>query len=191
MRNNSSIIVRNVRFVFVHVFEKDELMQKYSARILVPKNSPQVQDLIEAFQAAVAIGADRLKGYQPAWSETIHDGDTKFDKEGKPVHPGHYYLNAKSNSKPGIVKVNKSGMGSKTMEITDPDEFYSGCYGCADIAFFAFNQGVNRGVSVALNNVLKVGGEDGEGNGPRIGGGRQNAESVFGAYIEEGEDFPE
>ena len=90
--------------------------------------------------------------------------------------------------KPGIVKVNPTGIGGKTMAITDESEFYSGCYGWADVGFFAFNQGVNSGISVGLNNLLKTGGEDGQGNGQYMGG-RSSAESVFGAEIE-ADDMP-
>ena len=187
MANNSSVIIRNARFAYVHVFEKDDLMQKYSVRILIPKNSPQIPEIQAAIQAAALNGADKLKGFTVQVSDVIHDGDTKMSKEGKPLHPGHYYINAKTDSKPGVFKANESGLGGKTMEITDPTEFYSGCYGYADVNFFAFNQGVNRGISCALNNLLKIGGEDGKGNGPHMGGGRSSAESVFGSFIEEDE----
>lgn len=188
MANNpSQIVIRNVQFAYVSVFEPSDLSGKYEVRILIPKNSPQLTEVKQAIQAAVTIGADKLKGLQISWENVIHDGDTKLSRDGKPVHPGHYYINAKSNSKPGIVKANNTGLGGKTMEITDPTEFYSGCYGAADVNFFAFNQGVNRGISCGLNNILKIGGENGAGDGPRMGGGRASAESVFGAVIDDDE----
>ena len=189
MKNNpAQIIIKNVRFAYVHVFEKDELADKYTCRILVPKNSPQIEDIKGCIAAACAAGSAKLGGRQIPWTEVLHDGDAKQSKEGQSVHPGFWYLNAKSTNKPGVVKVNPTGVGGKTMAITDESEFYSGCYGWADLGFFAFNQGVNRGISVGLNNVLKTGGEDGQGNGQYMGG-RSSAESVFGAEIE-ADDLP-
>ena len=185
MKNNpAQIIIKNVRFAYVHVFEKDELADKYTCRILIPKNSPQIEDIKRCIAAACAAGSDKLGGRQIPWTEVLHDGDVKKNADGQPVHPGYWYLNAKSTNKPGVVKVNSSGIGGKTMEITDEAEFYSGCYGWADLGFFAFNQGVNYGISVGLNNVLKIGGEDGLGNGQFMGG-RASAESVFGAELED------
>ena len=184
------MVIKNVQFAYVHVFEKDELMNKFSVRILIPKNSPQLAEIQSAIQAAVLAGADKLKGLNFDWTYVLHDGDAKLTQKGERLHPGCYYLNAKSNNQPGIVKVNTSGMGGKTMAITDETEFYSGCYGWADVNFFAFNQGVNRGISCAINNILKTGGEDGQGNGPHMGGGRSSAEAVFGADLVT-DDLPE
>lgn len=186
MKNNpAQIIIKNVRFAYVHVFEKDELADKYTVRILIPKNSPQIEEIKACIRTANEIGASKLSGAQIPWNKVLHDGDIEAKGE---EHAGHYYLNAKSTNKPGVVKVNPTGVGGKTMAITDDSEFYSGCYGWADVGFFAFNQGVNKGISVGLNNVLKIGGEDGYGNGTYMGG-RSSAESVFGAEIEAG-DMP-
>ena len=187
--NPAQILLKNVRFAYVHVFEKDELADKYTCRILVPKNTPQLGEIQAAIKAACSSpnGVKALGGKVIPWTEVLHDGDAKLTKGRQPVHPGYYYLNAKSSNKPGVVKVNSTDIGGKTMEITDESEFYSGCYGWADLGFFAFNQGVNYGISVGLNNVLKIGGEDGLGNGEFMGG-RASAESVFGAELEDNYD---
>lgn len=185
--NPAQIVIKDVRFAYVHVFEKDELNGKYSCRILIDKTSPQVAAIQKAIQNAIQQGADKLKGKTIAWNQVLHDGDLP-GKEGTPLHPGCWYLNAKSTNKPGIVKRNNSGLGGKTTEITDESEFYSGCYGWADVGFFAFDSGVNKGISVGLNNVLKIGGEDGLGNGKFLGG-RASAESVFGAELEDEDEL--
>ena len=64
------------------------------------------------------------------------------------------------------------------MEIIDPEEVYSGCYGRASINFYAFNTNGNRGVGVGLNNIQKL------SDGDHLGASRASAESDFG-----GEDF--
>ena len=180
-QNPAQLVIKNVRFAFVNVFAPDDLSGRYSVRILIPKNSPQLGEIRNCIQAAVTAGAATLKGKSVSWNEVVHDGDLPNNK-GEQPHPGFYYLNAKAKNKPGVVKVNPTGIGGKTMAITDDAEFYSGCYGWADVGFFAFNQGVNSGVTCRLNNVLKTGGEDGLGNGQFMGG-RASAESVFGAEL--------
>ena len=167
--NSTKVILKNVRFSYVYVFTKDN-NDKYSCSLLIDKNDPQVEELKAAIQAAVSQGAAVLgPGFKLDVSKVLHDGDEKDD----PNYRGHWYLNAKSKNKPGVVKKNSSGMGGKTTDITDESEFYSGCYGAASVNFFAFNQGVNKGISCGLNNVLKL------GDGPFLGG-RSSAESDLG-----------
>ena len=178
--NPAQIVLKNVRFAYVHVFEKDEMNDKYSVRILIPKNSPQLGDIKACIAAACAAGSAKLGGKQIPWNKVLHDGDIEVKGED---HAGHYYLNAKSTNKPGVVKVNPTGIGGKTMAITDESEFYSGCYGWADVGFFAFNQGVNKGISVALNNLMKT--RDGDPLGSA-----QSAEADFGQFVEDDDDLP-
>ncbi len=184
--NPAQIVIKDVRFAFVHVFQPDDLSGKYSCRLLIPKNSPQLADIKACIATACQVDASKLNGKVIPWAEVLHDGDAVRKVGQEPPHPGHWYLNAKSTNKPGVVKVNNTGLGGKTMAITDESEFYSGCYGWADVGFFAFNSGVNSGLSVRLNNLMKIGGEDGQGNGEYMGG-RSSAESVFGAELD---DFP-
>ena len=88
-----------------------------------------------------------------------------------------YFLNANSTQKPGIVD-------RDLVEIIDPEEVYSGCYGRASINFYAFNTNGNRGVGVGLNNIQKL--SDGE----HLGATRASAESDFGGEdFEDEEDF--
>jgi len=177
--NNARIVLKNVRFAYCHVFEKDQLNEKYSARIILPKDHPQVAEVKAAIKAAAMAGAGRLAGKQVRISDVLHDGDIEAKSE---EFAGAYYLNAKSKNKPGVVKANTTGMGGKVVEITDPEEFYSGCWGHASIAFFAFNTGVKAGLGCALNNVMKT--KDGD-----YLGGRSSAESEFGDLV--GDEAPE
>lgn len=180
---SSKVVVRNVRFSYVHVFEKDTFNDKYSVSILFPKGDKEMLDEIkQAVKAAATQGAAKLgPGYQVKLSSVIHDGDV--EKAGDEAYKGMYYLNAKSDRKPGVVKRNTTGLGGKTVEISSPDEFYSGCYGHASVTFFAFNQGVNKGISVALNNLMKT--RDGDPLGSA-----QSAEADFGQFVEDDDDCP-
>jgi hypothetical protein len=86
-----------------------------------------------------------------------------------------YFLNAKSDRKPGIVDKDLN-------EILDPDEVYSGCWGRASINFYPYDFNGNRGVGVGLNNIQKL--KDGE----RLGAALATAEDDFGDGFEDDED---
>ena len=178
--NNARIVLQNVRFAYCHVFEKDELNDKYSVRIIIPKDHPQIAEVKAAIKAAATAGAGRLAGKQVRISDVLHDGDIEAKSE---EFAGAYYVNAKSKNKPGVVKPNTTGLPGKVIEITDPEEFYSGCWGHASIAFFAFNTGVKAGLGCALNNVMKT--KDGE-----YLGGRTSAESEFAGLVGESGTAP-
>lgn len=180
---STRVILKDVRFAYSHVFEKDDLNQKYTCRILLAKNSPQVKDLRSAWDAAVKAGAAKLAGkLPPRFEDCIHDGDIEGKTED---YKGVFYLNAKSKDKPGVVKINTTGIGGKTTNITDPDEFYSGCYGMASISFYAYYNSGKSGIGVALNNVCKT------SDGDYLGGGRTSAEDDFGGGAADIDDLPE
>lgn len=179
MANNSNdtrVVIKDVRFSYVHLFEKDN-NDKYSVSLIIPRNSPHIAEIKAAVQAAAKNGVAKLgSNFRLDINKVLHDGD--IEKINDEAYANSYYLNAKSPKKVGIVKKNESGIGGKTTDITDPDEFYSGCYGMASVTFFAFNSGTNRGIGCALNNVLKT--EEGE----RLGGGA-SAEADFGEMLDE------
>ena len=86
------------------------------------------------------------------------------------------FLNAKSNSKPGIVDADLN-------EILDPDEVYSGCYGRASINLYPYDFNGNRGIGAGLNTIQKLKDDD------RLGGGRATTEEDFGDDYDDEEDF--
>lgn len=102
----------------------------------------------------------------------LRDGDT--DKEDDEVYDNHYFLNAKSTTRPGICDKNK-------VAIVDEDEIYSGVWAYVSVTFFAYDVSGNRGVACGLNNIMKF--KDGE----RLGG-RASAESDFGGIDCEDDD---
>lgn len=174
---DTKVIITNARFAYAHVFEKDEMSDKYSVRILFAKNSQNIENIKQAFIAAVQVGAAKLGTMKPKLGDLVHDGDGEGLGE---EYRGMYYINAKSKTKPQIVKVNTTGLGGKTIQITDESEFFSGCYGHASITFFAYNQGVNKGIGVGLNSICKT-----KGGTEDYLGGRSSAESDFGAVLSE------
>jgi hypothetical protein len=81
----------------------------------------------------------------------LRDGDSEDDlpesaSVGDAPYAGNYFVNVKSNSKPGIV--------DKSMnEVIDESEFMSGDYARVSLGSYAYDQKGNRGVSFGLNNI--------------------------------------
>ena len=93
----------------------------------------------------------------------LKDGDLKGDDNYK----GHWFINLKSRFKPPIVDANMQ-------EIIDENEFYAGCYGRANLSFYAYNNTGNRGVSCNLLALQKL--QEGE----RLSGVTVDVNAAFG-----------
>lgn len=173
----NQVTTGKVRFSYVHIFEKhafdsDPSKEQYSLCVLIPKDDKKtLASIARAIETAKEIGKPKMWDNKiPAklWNP-LRDGDEEHPEDE--AFEGHYFLNAKSNTKPGIVDRNLE-------RILDPEEVYSGCYGRVSLTFFPFNSAGNRGVGVGLNNVQKV------ADGERLGG-RSNAEDDFEEYDDE------
>lgn len=151
----TKFVTGKVRFSFVHVFEPAETLNgslKYSASILIPKNDKDtVARFNKAFEETKQANAAFFGGSIPkVLKGGLRDGDTEKDD---PIYAGHYFFNANSNEKPGIVDQDVN-------PIIDKDEFYSGCYGRASITMYPYDASGSKGIAFGLNNVQKL--EDGE-----------------------------
>ena len=141
---------------------------KFSASLLIPKSDKITHDKIEAaIKAAYDEGQGKLRGtgksVPPLESLKLplRDGDQKGDD----AYKGHWYVNANSTTKPGVVDADRN-------PILDTSELYSGIIGRASITFYAFNSNGNRGIACGLNNLQKL------ADGTPLGG-RSRAEDDF------------
>ena len=144
-----------VRFSFVHVFEPAETLNgtmKYSVSILIPKTDKEtVARFNKAFEDTKEANKAYFGGSIPKMLKGgLRDGDAEKDD---PAYAGHYFINASSNEKPGIVDQDLN-------PIIDTSEFYSGCYGRASITLYPYDTSGSKGIAAGLNNVQKL--EDGE-----------------------------
>lgn len=171
----SKVITGEVRFSYVHVFTPDSIEgqePKYSAALLIPKTDKATMTSIGTILRALKTQALAQYGGrlpQKFAENPVHDGDV--EKSDSPEYQGMWYINAKARNKPGCVKQTPSGL----VDITDEDEFYSGCYGRASISFYLYDKAGQRGIGVGLNNVLKT--RDGD-----YLGGRASAKSDFAEF---------
>ena len=103
----------------------------------------------------------------PKLALPLHDGDE--ERPDDEAFAGMWYFNASSQSRPGV---RVRGANGSIYEPLDTEEFYSGCYGAADINFYPYEFSGKKGIAAGLNNVIKT--KDGE----RFGG-KTNADSAF------------
>ena len=179
----TKVVTGLIRMSYVNIFKSrsfsDGQDAKYSMCILIPKEDKATLKKIKAaIEEATQEGiASKWGGKRPANLKLpLRDGDEERAYEAE-EYEGMYFLNASSNSKPGIVDKDLN-------EILDPDEVYSGCWGRASVNFFAYDSNGNRGIGCGLNNIQKL--KDGE----RLGAARASAEDDFGDdYEDDEEDF--
>jgi hypothetical protein len=172
------MITCEVRFSYLNAFEPKETPSKdlkYSASLLIPKtNENGVKEIKDAINKAVQAGIDGNKFSKAQVGSLrlpLRDGDVEHENGSRgPEYKGHYFINASSKNKPGIV-------GPDAKPLFDAEEFFSGCYGRADIGFFPYNQAGNRGIGVGLNNLMMT------REGERLDG-RQKAEDAFAQFAQ-------
>lgn len=168
-QQNTKVVTGKVRFSYVNVFNKKAIVEgqepKYSVCVLIPKTDTKTLEKInKAIEAAKEIGKNLWGGKVPLNLKTpIRDGD--IERSDQIEFKNHYFLNATTKIKPGIVDINLN-------EILDENEIYSGCYGRVSINFYPFNQAGNKGIGCGLLNLQKL--EDGE-----MLGGRARPEDDF------------
>lgn len=174
----TKVVFGPCRLSYTHVFNKytpegNAEDGKYMTNVLIPKGEKEtikaLQDAIEAAKKAGIIS--KWGGKEPKKLDMpLRDGDEKDDEN----YANHLFVNAKSNTRPGIVDKNK-------VPVVDEEEVYSGVWAIISVSFYAYDKNGNRGVACGLNNIMKF--KDDE----RFGG-RVSAESDFADIDTEDDD---
>lgn len=150
------VVTGLVRFHYVNVFEPRESLKgfvpQYGVCLLIPKEDRETLDKIncaieETIKIAGQFGMDETDG---SFRLPLKDGD--IERADMSEFSGRYFINATSRYMPEVVDEN-------CFMITDPKEFYSGCYGRAAIKFFPYNREGSSGIGCCMCNVQKL--EDG------------------------------
>ena len=171
--NPTKIVTGVCRLSYANIWQAKSInggAPKFSASVLIPKSdAATVSKAKAAIQAAYAEGEGKLKGngktVPPLTSlkTPLRDGDT--ERPDDEAYAGHWFVNANSNTAPGVVDINRQ-------PIMDTSEIYSGVYARVCLSFYAFNSNGNRGVACGLGNIQKV--RDGQALG-----GKSNAADEF------------
>ena len=166
----NKVIFGPCRLSYTHVFNRynpdgDQADGKYMTNVLIPKDE---KETIAAINKAIDVAkkqaiVSKWGGKEPKKLDMpLRDGDEKDDEN----YEGRLFVNAKSNTRPGIVD-------RKKVPIVDEEEIYSGVWAIVSITFFGYDKNGNSGVACGLNNIMKF--KDDEHFG-----GRVSAESDFG-----------
>lgn len=167
---DTKVVFGPCRLSYVHVFSKydpeNDGNGKYMTNVLIPKSEKEtikaLQQAIEAAKKAAIVS--KWSGKEPKKLDMpLHDGDTDKDDD---AFAEHFYVNAKSNTRPGVVD-------KKKVPIVDEEEIYSGVWAVVSVSFYGYDKNGNRGVACGLNNIMKF--KDDEHLG-----GRASAETDFG-----------
>jgi len=176
--NDTKVVFGPCRLSYTHVFEKyvpdgtDE-KGKFMTNVLIPKSEKEtVKALQQAIEAAKKNAiASKWGGKEPKKLDLpLRDGDDKDDENYEDM----WYVNAKCNTRPGIVDKNLN-------PITDEEEIYSGVWCYVSVTFYGYDVSGNRGIACGLNNLKKFKDDD-------KFGGRVSAESDFGDLDDEDDD---
>ncbi len=183
--NPTKIITGVCRLSYANIWQAKSInggVPKYSTSVLIPKSDIKtVANVKAAIEAAYYEGESKLKGNSKtvpslaSLKTPLRDGDT--ERPDDEAYAGHWFLNANSNTAPGVVDANRE-------PIYDTSEIYSGVYARVSLTFYAFNSNGNRGIACGLQNIQKV--RDGESLG-----GKPKAEDDFddGFQVEDDSDF--
>ncbi len=176
--NPTKVITGVCRLSYANIWQAKSInggAPKFSTSVLIPKSDTATISRIKAaIKAAYDEGESKLKGNGKtvtplaALKTPLRDGDT--ERPDDEAYAGHWFVNANSNTAPGVVDLNRQ-------PIIDTSEIYSGVYARVSLSFYAFNSNGNKGIACGLQNIQKV--RDGEPLG-----GRTRAEDDFNDEFE-------
>jgi hypothetical protein len=176
---STKVIGGPARASYAHVFtptsmDPDDPKKKYSIALLISKKETAlIKEIRAAIKNATEAAKSKWGGKIPAnLRNPLRDGDE--EKPGDDIYEGHYFINASSPSKPGVIDKDRN-------PLTSEDEFYSGCYCRFSINFFGYNTAGNKGVGAGLNHLQKI--KDGE----RLGGRASVDEDFAEDWNDDGE----
>lgn len=161
---DNKVVFGPCRLSYAHVFEKYDPDNtgngKYMTNVLIPKTEKEtlksLQEAIETAKRSAIVS--KWGGKEPKSLDLpLRDGDLK-DKD-EDTYAGHFYLNAKSNTRPGIVDKKRS-------PIMDEEEIYSGVWCVVSVTFYGYDVSGKKGVACGLNNLMKF--KDDEHLGGRV-----------------------
>ena len=182
--NLTKIVTGVCRLSYANIWQAKSInggAPKFSTSVLIPKSDTKtIAKVKAAIQAAYEEGEGKLKGNSKSapslasLKTPLRDGDTERPDDA--AYAGHWFLNANSNTAPGVVDASRE-------PIYDTSEIYSGVYARVSLSFYAFNSNGNRGIACGLQNIQKV--RDGESLG-----GKAKAEDDFDDFKpDDNEDF--
>jgi hypothetical protein len=148
--------------------------EKYGATIVFDAGT----DLSALVDAVEAVGREM---WGEKFEQLMEKGKLRSpfrdDGEEKGYGEGSIYINAKSDYQPGVISRWIDPKTGKAQLIESEDEMYPGCRVKLSVAPYCYDVRGNRGISFALNNVLRM------GDGPRLDGRRSAGDDFAGDLV--------
>lgn len=185
VKNPTKVITGKVRLSYCHLFKAEAIEEgsepKFSTAILIRKDDKvTLAKIEEAVNFLKEEAKKKYNGKLPAKFKTpLRDGDE--ERSDDEAYADHFFLNASSKNKPGVVGLEK-GTDGKYKTIEDEEAVYSGCFARVSLNLYLFDVSGNRGIAAGLNNVQKV------ADGERLAG-RSDANADFAEEFEENDMF--
>lgn len=157
--------------------EKPQGRKTFQISVLWPKQGTDFSKIEEAIKAAghAFFGAK----LPPKFKNPLYDGDV--EKPDVAGYPGHKYLTAKTESRPGLYLPDLKPFTATPEEIAE--KFYAGCWVRAKVQPFGFEEGNNQGVAFALGSIQWI------KNGEAFGGGDKTANGFEAVDGDDDADF--
>lgn len=161
-KSGTRVLTPVARVIYTHLLAPQEYEGKikYSLTLLFDRET----DLTALQKAVFAAGATKFGKKIPNIKKIFKNGNDKFEETGNTAFKNKIFINPRSDDKPDVGKK----INGIWVPITSPEEIYWGMYVRATLVAFTFEKKVNKGVSFALKNVIKV--RDGERLGDDVTG---------------------
>lgn len=150
-------IVGPVRFSYLTVFKprqnpnKEGVVMEYSVTMMIPKEPNEFcPDPKSVGKAVSTLINEALTAFfptvPPKWTNPLQDGDTETDAEGRPKHPGYWFVRAWAGEEYPPLLID--GGRNKVTE-----GWQSGDWGMVKVSFYGYDKKGNKGVSGGLRAV--------------------------------------
>jgi hypothetical protein len=181
--NNGGTLVMTppFRVSYPNVFEA-KAFENGEPEFSVVMMFPEASDMKHLKIAAKKAAADKWGSKLPKkLRKPFRDGDTDETYSDKPECEGMTIVRAAMKEKfgqPGVVERDENG---KTKPLTNPRDFYPGCWAIATINCYAYAHNANKGVTFGLQNLCKVPCPEGQDDSP-LGNVVPDAQDDFGEF---------
>ena len=154
----ASLYTPIARVAFQYVFEKNTYNDNPKYEITLCGLDPK--DLGEMSQAVMECVRKKWGNNVPKnLRSPFRDGSEKEELDG--FKAGEIFITFRTNRKPGVVD-------AKGHFLSDPGEFYSGCWARVTCNPYAYDRRGNKGVAFGLNNVQKIRDDEPFVGGPSV-----------------------
>ena len=143
------IMTPEFRVSFPHVFESIDFKNNKVFRFTITMLFSKKANIEGLKQVCIHAVNKKWANKKPSHiASPFRDGNDP-DKIKYDGYADHIYVNAKSKIRPVVLNRNMES-------ITDPDEFYAGCYARAVLYPVAYSTGSNNGVSFWIKSIQKT-----------------------------------